>query len=119
MPHCTIAFLVGLHHQVPADDNIGYFGAGEEPLIGCNSLVCLQCEALVKHVDDRAKGQAYPPPREELGALYVSPDPASSQWLIRRAMCRTYFCRCDWHFVSTPQSLNFIEQNWACGGHGD
>lgn len=122
MKHCTVVFLVGLDHELPADPRVGYFGTGEPPIIGCNKLVCFKCRALVKHADARAIMQAYPPPREDLEELYASADPAGSPLLDgspMNARSRTYFCRCDWYSVrlGLARSLNFLEQDWACGGH--
>lgn len=124
MRHCTIVFLVGLDHELPTDPSVGYFGSGKPPLIGCNNLVCFKCRALVKHADSRSVTSHHPPPKSDLEELYNSADPASSPHLAAGAVnakSRAYFCRCDWYCVELglARSLNFLEQDWACGGHGD
>lgn len=120
MKHCNIVWLVGLEDDLPADKCIGHFrDDGYPPIIGCNNLICMKCRSLVKHVDSRRINQVYPPPREDLIALHMSADPASSSLLQESSWSRTYFCRCDWASVGDARSLNHLDQDWACGGHDE
>jgi hypothetical protein len=75
MQKCAEAWLVSLEHELPADPAVFY--AGEEPIVGCNHLVCGQCGAEVHHIDGRSAASNYPPSDTDVQALYDSNDPSS------------------------------------------
>ena len=120
MKYCTHAFLVGLDHELPSDRAVAY--SGGSPIIGCNHLVCSDCDAVVRYADGRVTTSNYPPPRAANEALYDSSDPGSSSGLNafpahRRS--RAYFCRCNWADVHLGgcKSVGSIDPPWGCGGH--
>ncbi len=111
--HCN-ATLVGTKLLLPTDPSA--FSRGF-PWVGCNHIVCDDCDAAVAHVDDASPSS---------GSLSRSHNAASFLW---RGPAykgnRAYFCSCAWMGVSaySHDHAGDCERTstirWSCAGHPD
>ena len=119
MQHCDVAWLVGLDYELRADRSV----ANTEdtlPIVGCNHIVCDDCGALVKHVDERSTTQHFAP--GNIAQLYESANPEASPLLRPTApdgRARTYYCLCYWRTVhfGGKLPLGVVDRGWYCAGH--
>jgi hypothetical protein len=117
---CQPALLVGLDFLLPADPGIAYEGI--PPNIGCNRLMCGDCNVAVRHADGCSITGNYAPTQVALEKLYESSDPRSSSLLDAsplHARSRAYFCRCAWAAANHggTKVVDVLDQTWYCDGH--
>jgi hypothetical protein len=117
--HCVVAWLVAPPREIPSDPGVANT---DDPVVGCNHLVCENCGADIKYVDGRSTTSNYAPVASDLEELYQSLRPETSPLFDSaplHADSRTYFCRCDWYAVnlSARRRVDDIGQPWKCGGH--
>jgi hypothetical protein len=119
MKYCIDAVLVGVDQSLPLDPSVAF--SGKPPMVGCNHVVCINCEVDVRHADKCSQTSNNTPMAASLLELYESSDAAGSDLLKRGRVydeSRTYFCRCDWRTVhGGTLLLSYAEQPWKCGGH--
>lgn len=110
---CVEVWLVGPEHNLPTDSGVAY--KGKFPLVGCSNLVCSNCAAEVRHLDDWSGKSKRSPGTGPMGKLYSAPE--SSPHLERQSGYRTYFCRCDWYWIDSNRAYYCSDKTWECAGH--
>jgi len=111
--HCT-ATLVGCNLLLPTDPSSFSNGL---PSVGCNHIVCVDCENAVVAVENRGVSSIHVPSGSEPASLLLS-GPAYEG-------TRAYFCRCAWMEVtgSSQTHAGDVERTshirWECAGHPD
>jgi hypothetical protein len=124
MKYCVQLWLVSLSNEYSLPLEPWVANDGRPPFVGCNHIICKNCDSVVKHVDRRAPLRNSKQHRSVMIELYESNAPETSLLFSsypRDEDLRTYFCRCDWQasYFGALQ-IDTIDQfrgEWRCGGH--